>query len=172
MPRWRRRKYLINKKVQLGYFGLTVWFICIGIMLVGSITYYLVFSTILKEFENVEKSIDIVNTVQRVNALLAGKLGITFIVLVILAAILVVYYLHRVVGPVFRIEKVLKEMMAGKQFEPIHLRKKDSFKSLADVLNAFLGRYEEKRNKILSILEKTDISDQQKISEINEVMKH
>ncbi|MGB9642909.1 MAG: hypothetical protein ACP5JO_04160 [Candidatus Ratteibacteria bacterium] len=170
MAKFRRRKYLINKPVQIGYFGLTAWFICLGILLVGSITYYITLNTIINEIQITSPAFDAVETVQKINLLLQKKLAGVFVGLVIVAAILVILYLHRVVGPVFRIEKTLHEVIEGKPFNPIKLRKKDSFKSLAETINTFVLHYEEKNQKTKEVLNE-NLSDAEKIQQIKEIFK-
>ncbi len=147
MGKFRRKKYLINKPIQIGYFGLTVWFICLGILLVGSITYYFTLNTIINEIEITSPAFDAVELISRINLILQKKLALVFAGLIVVAGILVILYLHRVVGPVFRIEKTLKEVIEGKPFVPIRLRRKDSFKSLAETINVFVSHSQTKIEK-------------------------
>jgi len=170
MTKFRRRKYLINKPVQIGYFGLTAWFICLGILLVGSITYYFTLNTIISEIQITSPAFDAVETVQKINLLLQKKLAGVFVALVGVAAILVILYLHRVVGPIFRIERTLRDVVEGKPFHPIKLRKKDSFQSLAEAINTFVQYHEEKSQKTKEILNQ-NLSDTEKIQKIKEIFK-
>lgn len=170
MARIRRKKYLINKPVQIGYFGLTAWFICLGILLVGSITYYYTLDTIISEIQITSPAFDAVEAVNRINLILQKKLAVVFAVLIVIAGILVILYLHRVVGPVFRIEKTLQEIKEGKPFVPIRLRRNDSFKSLAEAINSFVSHCQSKIEKTKEILCK-DIPDREKIEELKEIFK-
>jgi methyl-accepting chemotaxis protein len=170
MAKFRRRKYLINKPVQIGYFGLTAWFICLGILLVGSITYYFTLNTIINEIQIASPAFDTVEVVNKINLMLQKKLALVFAVLIVIAAILVILYLHRVVGPVFRIEKTLRESIEGKPFQSIRLRKKDSFKSLAETINIFVANYESKIQKVKDIMQE-QIPDSEKIEKIKEIFK-
>ncbi|MCM8814846.1 MAG: methyl-accepting chemotaxis protein [Candidatus Omnitrophica bacterium] len=170
MGKIRRKKYLINKPVQIGYFGLTAWFICLGILLVGSITYYFTLSTIIDEIELVSPGFDTVETVNRINFILQKKLALIFAGLIIVAGILVILYLHRVVGPVFRIEKTLRELSQDKPFVPIRLRRKDSFQSLAEAVNVFVSRCQTKIQQAKNIINQP-ISDAEKIEKLKEFFK-
>ena len=170
MGKIRRKKYLINKPVQIGYFGLTAWFICLGIMLVGSITYYFTLDTIISEIQISSPAFDTVETVNRINLILQKRLALVFAGLIIIAGILVIFYLHRVVGPIFRIEKTLREVSEGKSFSPIVLRKKDSFKSLAGAINSFVDHCHKKIYGTREILNQS-ISDSEKIEKLKELFK-
>ncbi len=169
MAKFRRRKYLINKPVQIGYFGLTAWFICLGILLVGSLTYYFTLNTIIEQIQISAQSFDALDAVNKINLILQKKLAVVFVFLVIVAAALVIFYLHRVVGPIYRIEKTLRDVIEGKPFQIIRLRKKDSFKTLAETVNAFVTYYESRFQKTKEILWKKEISDSAKIEEIKKI---
>lgn len=171
MGKIRRKRYLINKPVQIGYFGLTAWFICLGIMLVGSLTYYFTLNTIIEQIQTSMPNFDTVETINKINLILQKKLALVFVFLVIVAAVLVILYLHRVVGPIYRIERTLKDVIEGKQFQTIKLRRKDSFKSLADTINAFVTYYENKLCRIKELIENKEIPDSEKIDNIEEIFK-
>jgi len=171
MIKFRRRKYLINKPIQFGYFGLTAWFICLGVLLVGSLTYYFTLNTIIGQIQISTQGFDTLETINKINLLLQKKLALIFIFLVIIAAAIVIFYLHRVVGPIYRIEKTLKEIIEGKPFQTIHLRKNDNFKTLADTINTFVQYYDNRFQQIRKILEKQGISDFDKIDKIRQIFK-
>ena len=72
--------------------------------------------------------------------LLKQALASTWIVVVIGGSLLVyaaLRFTHRVAGPVFRFEKALDDMNAGRLGDRIHLRAKDEGKELADKINTF-----------------------------------
>ncbi|MCX7706319.1 MAG: hypothetical protein N2115_08745 [bacterium] len=170
MAKIRRKRYIVNKPVQIGYFGLTAWFICLGILLVGSITYYFTLNTIMSEIEISSPSFDTVELVNRINIILQKKLALVFAGLIVVAGILVILYLHRVVGPVFRIEKILRDVSEGKPFVPIKLRRKDSFKSLAEAINVFVLCHQKKIGEAKDIINQP-ISDTEKIEKLRELFK-
>ncbi|MCM8789159.1 MAG: hypothetical protein NC907_05155 [Candidatus Omnitrophica bacterium] len=170
MGKIRRKKYLINKPVEVGYFGLTAWFICLGILLVGSITYYFTLNTIISEIEIASPGFDTVETINKINFILQKKLALVFACLIVVAGVLVILYLHRVVGPVFRIEKTLREVSQGRPFVPIKLRKKDSFKSLAEAVNVFVSHCQTKLQQTKDVINQP-ISDAEKIEKLKEIFK-
>jgi len=138
--KFRRRRYLINKPLQFIYSGIMIYLLLIGIIVVGVGTYYLTFNTILDELEaqgGLQQAYDIV---RGINLLIMKRVGIMFIVVLIFSFGLGVYYLHRIAGPIYRIEKTVREMAEGKKVEPIRLRKKDFFKSLAEAVNKLIEK--------------------------------
>jgi methyl-accepting chemotaxis protein len=67
---------------------------------------------------------------------------------------------HRVAGPIYHFEKVLRGMAAGNLAETIHLRKKDEGKGLAKCFNLFNETMSEKLHSI-----KDDVEELEKILE-------
>ena len=139
MKKFKRRQYLINKPVQFSYMGIAVWFLLIGILLVGSLTYYITMSTILNALEVTPNvSIDACILVKGINFLLFKRIGLLLILLMLVTSFLAVFFLHRLAGPVYRMEKVMEEMSQGKKVYPVKLRVKDFFKPTANVLNKLI----------------------------------
>ena len=131
----KRRKILINKPVQFIFSGITIYFILIVIIIVGGLTYYITLNTILSQLELENKFINAYEIIKNVNLLLLKRIGIFVLFLFILVFYLEIKFLHRVAGPLYRIEKILNEIAEGKEIEPIKLRKKDFYKSLAEAVN-------------------------------------
>lgn len=135
----KRRKYLINKPLQFIYSGITVYLLLIGILVVGMATYYITLNTILTQLEAQGGMVQAYEIVRNINILLMKRISVLVLIVVIFAFVLAVYYLHRIAGPIFRIERTLNEIAQGKRVDFIHLRKKDFFHSLADALNKVIG---------------------------------
>ena len=142
MKKYKRRKYLINKSVQFAYAGITIWLLLIATILVGTITYYLTLNTILTQIEAEKQLIDAYAIVKNINLLLGKRIGILLGFIVIFTLILEILFLHRVAGPIYRIEKTLKDLAEGKQVNKIKLRKKDFFKSLAETTNQVIDAFQ------------------------------
>jgi methyl-accepting chemotaxis protein len=135
---FRRRKYLINKPLQFIYSGITIYLLLIGIIVVGITTYYITLDTILSQLEAQGGLLQAYEIVRSINSLIAKRVGILLLTVMVFAFILAVYYLHRLAGPVYRIEKTLNDMAEGKEVSPVVLRKQDFFKSLAEALNKII----------------------------------
>jgi len=166
----RRKNYLINKPLQFAYAGIAIWLLLIGIILVGTFTYYITLDTILRQMESAKFSSDAYQLVRSINYLLSKKIGSLLIFVVILAGVLEILYMHRIAGPIFRIERTLKEVAEGKSFSPIRLRRKDFFKTLAEAVNKFMEFQNKKDTKIKEILKKAENYPELK-QEIEEVKK-
>ncbi len=140
----RRKNYLINKPLQFTYTGIAIWLLLIAIILVGTFTYYITLNTILNQLQMENQLIDAYKIVSKINSILIKRLGILLILVIFFAFILEILFLHRISGPIYRIEKTLNDIADGKKVQPIKLRKKDFFKSLAVSVNKVI----EKVNKM------------------------
>jgi signal transduction histidine kinase len=134
----KRIKYLINKPVQFIFSGLTVYFIILVIILVGGLTYFITLNTILSQLELENKIVDAYGIIRNINILLLKRIGILLLLLIFLTFYLEIRFLHRIVGPLYRIEKVLNEIIEGKNVEHIKLRRKDFLKSFAETINRLI----------------------------------
>lgn len=138
----RRKRYLINKPMQFTYAGITIWLLLIATILVGTITYFIILNTILTQIEAEKKLIDAYGIVKSINLLLGKRIGILMGLIVIFTLVLEILFLHRVAGPLYRIEKTLKDLADGKEVNKIKLRKKDFFKSLAETTNKVIDAFQ------------------------------
>jgi signal transduction histidine kinase len=134
----KRIKYLINKPVQFIFSGLTVYFIILVIILVGGLTYFITLNTILSQLDLENKIVDAYGIIRNINILLLKRIGILLLLLISLTFYLEIRFLHRIVGPLYRIEKVLNEIIEGKNVEHIKLRRKDFLKSFAETINRLI----------------------------------
>ena len=136
----RRKNYLINKPLQFAYAGITVWLLLIAIILIGTFTYYITLNTILNQLQVKNQLVDAYKAVSTINLILIKRVGILLILVILFALILEIFFLHRIAGPIYRIEKTLNDIADGKKVHPIKLRKKDFFKSLADSVNKVIEK--------------------------------
>jgi len=151
--KYRRKNYLINKPLQFIYSGITIYLLLIGIIVVGIATYYITLSTILAQLEAENQLLNAYAIISNINVILGKRLGVLLLSVMVFAFVLGVYYLHRIAGPVYRIEKALREISEGKEIDTVYLRKKDFFKSLAETLNNVIKQQKEKDAKMAGLLQ-------------------
>ena len=72
------------------------------------------------------------------------------------AALLSVILLHRISGPVFRLERVLGETLGGEPVKPFFIRHGDLVPDLASAFNRFIRRLREDRQRWTGIMESAD----------------
>lgn len=71
-------------------------------------------------------------------------------------AVLCVYALHKVAGPLYRLEKALEEYIAGEPVKSVFFRQGDQLRPLAEDFNRFVARLREDRNRWKGMMENAD----------------
>lgn len=124
---FRRKRLLINKRLQFQYIGIIVVSLVIIVSWIGWDVYQGL-KNILPQVYYPEARKDIIN----VQLILVLK---TFI-FIFLISILSLYYSHRIAGPLYRLEKDISQMIKGSDLtQTFKLRKHDELKELAAALN-------------------------------------
>jgi hypothetical protein len=78
------------------------------------------------------------------------------LILVGATAILCVYALNKVAGPLFRMERALEEYIDGEPVKPVFFRQGDQIHPPAQDFNRFVGRLREDRNRWIGVMEHAD----------------
>lgn len=71
-------------------------------------------------------------------------------------AALCVYVLHRVAGPLYRMERILEEFRAGNATRPVSFRHDDQGGTLPEAFNAWVGILRQDRGRLLARMEEAD----------------
>ncbi len=69
---------------------------------------------------------------------LLGIFGVGLLLVILQIALLTIFFSHRVAGPAYRFERVLREVVAGRYTTTVTLRRSDELQPLAEALNAAL----------------------------------
>ncbi len=127
--RHRRRIRLVRPRLQLRLMGAFL-----GVALLALTLQYLVFQRVLVEAA-AELPHDGAALLVQTNGRLALVFGVT--VLLLLPATFAVGLLvtHRLVGPIYRFEKYLAQVIAGETREPCRIRKGDELVELCELIN-------------------------------------
>lgn len=70
-----------------------------------------------------------------------------------LTVVLSVFALHKVAGPLYRMERVTEGFIAGGPTRPVFFRRGDQAAALAEAFNGFLASLREDRGKMLRVME-------------------
>ncbi|MDD5021557.1 MAG: methyl-accepting chemotaxis protein [Endomicrobiaceae bacterium] len=128
----KRRQYLVKPKLQLKYLTILGFVILISSVLI----YYVFLDTLLSSPGMDQLSAGAVK--HFVNSYTSGFF---WAVLIFMAVILIesIFYFHRLIGPIFFFEKVMKHLSEGNFIPKVHFRKKDETKELAIVMDQALS---------------------------------
>lgn len=131
----------IYKPIQRQYF---LWMAVITILagfLLSMVVHHTVRSALGHEMARTSK-LSILEVLSNLESSLLANIFVVLFIAVIVSAITSVFFLHRIVGPIYRIQETLKKMAEG-QIPPkdIKLRPGDFFSELAAELNKAMARY-------------------------------
>lgn len=71
-------------------------------------------------------------------------------------AVLCVYALHKIAGPLYRMERIVETYAAGESVRPVFFRQGDQAIVLAQAFNEFVGRLREDRQRAQESVEKAE----------------
>ena len=138
----KRKKYLIDKKFQAKMIFMVVCLIMGAIVLSGVFSYVLAIQIekrskvqLYGATDEYQDDVVTVSRLQVVRPVVVRSLVIGGITGIIMAAVSMLFYSHRLAGPVYRLERHLEKIIDGNYDEELHFRKKDEFKQLADIIN-------------------------------------
>jgi len=130
--RWKRKKILVDTEFQFHY--LMTWVLLTMSLLAGLVLASL---TVLYFFNTQHMMTYFIWA----NALCAVAITAVSIYYIILHS-------HRIAGPAFRLERLIREMAAGRRGFRVHLRRKDYLKRVAAALNELLDSLEKKEARV------------------------
>lgn len=135
----RRRQYFIDKKFQARFIIKFASLVIVATAISGAIVYFMARSTVTTSFENSRLVIKSTADFILPSVLLAGAVAIVSIGLATITVALITS--HRIAGPLYRLEKDLKEVSSGNLQMRFGLRKSDEMKSLAEGLNVMVDNF-------------------------------
>jgi signal transduction histidine kinase len=136
----KRRQIIVNPKVQYKLLLLILISVLIPTLLTFLSLFFLIQSLV------VEAQIDnevVYSALMFLNHKVFAILLIGFVCITVLLISWSLLFIHRIVGPLFRLEKELDKMISGKKIAKIRFRKYDSFKSLAEKFNILIDRLQD-----------------------------
>lgn len=142
----RRKNYFINRQFQEKFIIKFCLLVIAGALISGSLIYAMSAKTVTTVFEN--SRLEIKNTADYILPAVFLS-GILMIGLIGLATIVVTLFTsHRIAGPLYALERDIKEIARGNLAVSFHLRTGDEIKPLAEALNFMT---EALRSRILSL---------------------
>jgi len=131
----RRKRYFVKKKLQTKYIVFVLLAMILPTLVCGGALYYLIWQTVADEIAIPEAiSTSLIPALNRVNTILVIAIPLVFLIMLILSILIS----HKIAGPLFRLEKELKEIAKGDYSRKIKLRPNDELKEIADGINEIL----------------------------------
>jgi len=170
-PSLFRRRYLIDRPLQLSHSGFIVWAVGIGMVIAWLVTYYTIWSLVLNQ---VSQDTQLPQILHNVNLRLFWTLAIPGFILLILVAWIQIFLSNRIAGPAYRLRKTITDMTQGLWPESVQVRNHDFLKDVVEEFNLLInserGRYIQlatqikEASELLNRLEATSEANKQKLA--------
>ncbi|OPZ94100.1 MAG: HAMP domain protein [Planctomycetes bacterium ADurb.Bin412] len=134
-PKFKRSFWrIINKRVQIRYSLVVIWLIIIALVLGGMVTYLTIWNLLLQI--PIPDPVALEHLQGKIFRLLVLEFLIGGVALLFLAGLIQLRIMHRICGPLFRLEAAMNQLAVGKlPHYPLVFRKKDYFYELARAFN-------------------------------------
>jgi methyl-accepting chemotaxis protein len=119
----KRRDYFIKKKFQGKFMFRFCFLVVLGAAITGAILYLFSADTVTTAFVN--SRLSIVKTSDYILPILIGSSLISIALISVATAFVIMYLSHRIAGPLFNMERSIKEIGEGNLNLRINLRSTD-----------------------------------------------
>lgn len=137
MSKFRRKNYLIYKRMQLKYALLTISLLIAYSVILLSAIFAPYFSALFSDLPLMEKAV-----AADVILILHSNIWFGIGVIIILCGIYSIFTTHRIVGPVFVFNRMVREVTKGNLTLRARLRKGDEHQDVAANLNKMVDNLE------------------------------
>lgn len=145
MKRKRRRIFLVNKSLQLRYMAMVAIMMTAISIITGWAIYATTWMTLLDRCKNQVAMID--KIFLDINNLLFIRISLLILSGACIGVIIIMFMVHRIAGPLFRIKKILEIIGNGIIPPKVQFRKKDELKDIADTINEVISKISELQEK-------------------------
>ncbi len=150
-----RKTFLVNKSLQLRYMAMVAIMMTAISIITGWAIYTTTWMTLLDKCQNQIAMID--EIFLDLNNLLFIRISLLILSGVCIGVIIVMFMVHRIAGPLFRVKKILGIIGNGIIPPKVHFRKKDELKDIADTVNEVISKISELQGGNLNTIEKVKV---------------
>ncbi len=138
-----RKRYLINPRLQLGAVAVLLGTGGLYVLLQAS----LLFRAITQVSESSPEGTELLNELLPI---LRFNLMVTMLVIVPFTLAIGIFMTHKVVGPLYRFEQYLQQLVRGEKPGPCKLRDGDELQHLCELLNEATKPMRESRPRLVA----------------------
>lgn len=129
-----RKRILIGRKLQFKYVSVILISVLVSCALIVLTVYFSCWSLLAEKNTNDQTAAIIGNILDNINILLLFELPIVLVI----AGLIGLIISHKIAGPVYRLEKVARDVSRGDLTSNVNLRRDDELKNLSDAFNSVI----------------------------------
>ena len=152
--KFKRRNYLIDKSLQLRYMAMVAILVTVVSIAVGWVIYSTTWTILLDRLENIV----VIDTLIIDSARIALLRASCFILAgICLTGLLMMFIIHRVAGPLFRVKRIMDQRAAGLIPSRLKFRKGDELQDIAAAIDAAVHKIAEVSRQNLKLVEEASV---------------
>ncbi|MFH1093825.1 MAG: HAMP domain-containing protein [Candidatus Omnitrophota bacterium] len=129
-----RKRILIGKKLQFKYVGVILVAVLASCALITLTVYFSCWSSLVENNASPQTAAAIGNVLNNINLMILFELPI----LLVIASFVGIVISHKIAGPVYRLQKVARDVSRGDLTTSVSLRSDDELKNLSDAFNSVI----------------------------------
>ncbi len=149
MKKHRRRSYLVDRSLQLRYMGMVAILMAIISIITGWVIHATTWITL---FDRLKGKAMLYEVFVDLNRTLLIKTSLLVLVGTCLGALMTMYVVRRVAGPLLRVKQVMCEIAKGIVPQRVKFRRGDEFQELATVIDEAICKIGEDSRKNLKVI--------------------
>jgi HAMP domain-containing protein len=150
MNKYKRRNYLIDRSLQLRYMAMVVIFMVFISVGTGCLIYFTTWTTLVDKIGD-KARLDTVFT--DLNEIILIRIVLLAFASICLGAIITMFVVHRVAGPLFRVKLTMHQIGKGIIPGKTRFRDKDELQDLAGAIDEAVCKIGEVSEKNLKVIE-------------------
>ena len=149
MNKYKRRSYLIDKSLQLRYVGMIVILMVAVSVGTGWVMYSTTWTMLLDRLKGVT---ELDKLIIELNRAVLIRTSLLVLASICFAAVVTVFIVHRVAGPLFRVKRVMHQIAKGVVPQRVKFREGDELQDVAVAIDEAVCRIGEVSEKNLKII--------------------
>lgn len=149
MKKRRRRSYLVDRSLQLRYMGMVAILMVIISIMTGWVIYATTWITLIDELKD---KVQLGEVFIDLNKTILIKTSLLVLVGTCLGALVTMYVVRRVAGPLLRVKEIMSEIAKGIVPQRVKFRRGDEFQDLARAVDEAICKIGEDREKNLKVI--------------------
>ncbi len=129
-----RKRILLGQKLQFKYVGVILVSVLVSCSLIILSFYFSCWSSLAEKGVTAQTVYAVSNMLDKANLLMLFELPILLVIAVFIGIVIS----HKIAGPVYRLQKVARDVSQGNLTASVHLRRDDELKNLSNAFNSVI----------------------------------
>ena len=153
--RRKRRNYFVDRDFQGRQMAMTMVLMLIISLATGWIVWATTYTVIIEEIGD---KVRVDEVLLQLGGILLARVSLVIVAIACLATVAVMFVMHRIAGPLYRVKRQMSEVASGKVPASMKFRTGDEFQGLSRALDAAINKLSEISRENGGLKEKAAVS--------------